>query len=230
MNTALTLAVQEHLAFVTAQAKHIDATADAIDAFTASALTFADTLAEGVSANALATAIKSATEGLSKRDRGLAYTSAAAVGFHARTGRVLQLDDDLEPGFDVRDIQTAIKKLKVDVVDDIITTSDTRGDALVKLTTAVAQAEAESDEDGNKGPKTKDILTLLKAARGPVSKAAEKRTEGEAINEEAREVAREIAKLLDTVLAPESVTVTAAPRLVVTDEIVAALRDEVALP
>lgn len=228
MNNALTIAVEEHLAFVTAQAKSLDATTDAIDTFTTSAITFADTLSEGTSANALAGAIKSATEGLSKRDRGLAYTSAAAVGFHARTGRVLQLDDDLEPGFDVRDIQTAIKKLKVDVVDDIIATSDTRGDALVKLTTAVAQAE--SDEDGNKGPKPKDILTLLKAARGPVSKAAKQRTEGEAIDEEARAVAREIAQFLDTVLAPESVTVTAAPRLVVTEEIANALRDEVVLP
>lgn len=214
MNHVLTATVNQHLDFVTAQSTEMDATTSARLAFESSAIQFVTALDEGVSANALAKAIKEATAGLSKRDSGLAYTSPAAVGFHSRTGRILLLDDDLEDGFDVRDIQTAVKKLKADVVDDIITQSDSRGDALIRLTAAVKQVELEEEEegegDGKGDPKVKDILTLLKAARGPISKAAAQRTGGEDASDEARIIAREIASLLDTILAPESVTVTAA--------------------
>lgn len=246
--TDTTAFVAQHLDFVSAQAESLDATCTAIEAFEASAIGFADALDAGVSANALAAAIKDATADMTKRDRGLAYTSAAAVGFHARTGRILLLDDDLDGTFDIRDIQTAVKKLKVAVVDGIIGSSETRGDALDKLNAAVKAAEAEAEQsdeddegDGDGAPVAKALDVLLKAARGPIRKVAERRTAGEPINEDAREIAREIARLLDTVLAPETVTVSSPVETMVADDgeviegpftivTVADLRDEVVLP
>lgn len=217
-------AIAAHLSYVTAAAVEIDTTAAAQAAFELSAESFAAAVFDDkVSASALSREIKAALpESLSRRDRGLAYTSPAAVLFHARTGSWLRLDDDIDTVIDARDVQALVKKIKADEVDDIITVSDTRGDAYLKLVAAAKAADAAADEvdedldeDGEgegegAGSALKDLDVLLKAARGPIRKVADRRTAGEELTDDARVVAREIARLLDTILAPESVTVTAA--------------------
>lgn len=216
-------AIAAHLSYINAAAAEVDATSAAQAAFESSAESFAAALFDDkVSASSLARDIKSALpENLSRRDRGLAYTSPAAVLFHARTGSWLRLDDDIDTVIDARDVQALVKKIKAELVDEILDLSDTRGDAYLRLVSAAAAAdkaaaedeEPEGDEDSegddDTDPVGKALDVLLKAARGPVRKVADRRTAGEELTDDARVVAREIAALLDTILAPESVTVTA---------------------
>lgn len=215
------IAIAAHLSYITAASAEIDATSAAQAAFESSAESFAAALFDDkVSASSLARDIKSALpENLSRRDRGLAYTSPAAVLFHARTGSWLRLDDDIDTVIDARDVQALVKKVKAELVDEILDDAHTRGDAYLRLVSAAKAADeaaAEEDEESEGEGDDDDDLTpakaldvLLKAARGPIRKVADRRTTGEELTDDARVVAREIARLLDTILAPESVTVTA---------------------
>jgi len=196
MNTIETT-VGDHLNFVTAMSAETSASKSARSTFELSATSFAAALDSGISANALGKAIKEATTLLEPRDRGLAYTSAAAVGFHARTGRVLLLDDDLASDFDVREFQTAIKKLPTAVVDEILEDTETRGEALSAFTAALD----DQDKPEPKEPKVKDIAALLKAASGSTGKALELRLSGEDMTDEGRVFAAQIVASLSTLLA-----------------------------
>lgn len=61
------------------------------------------------------------------------YTSATAIGYHARTGRILRLQGVLPEGFALRDVQALIVTLPADAVDRILESVSTQGNAIQEL-------------------------------------------------------------------------------------------------
>jgi hypothetical protein len=145
-------------------AQHADgAVRDAGQAFIVSAIATRDALAEGVSAVAIARAVKARVEAGDVPAR-FVYTSDPAVGFHALTGAFYALPgqateatpDGRARAIAPQDVQMMIKKLGQRVARPLVEGADDQGTAYARLVKALKAKSAAtpapvSGEDGAEG-------------------------------------------------------------------------------